>query len=351
MKVILAIIIFLMIPIVYAIDTTPPLLVMWLNNDNTTNHHDTSNDLTIYARLWNRDDESVVTSCQIDWGEGNGFESITKGTEGQFSTVSHTYSNYGSKTIRYRCTSEGGTNTGNTQHTDLDTIDILNPGDSTPPLTVFYLAQIPDLSVHNDISNSLTIFAKLWNRDDQSAVISCEINWDDGNGFESVSKGAEGQFYIVEHSYDTNGIKRVEYRCTSSGGTSGTGIKHESYDSIEIKLITSTTSRKSHQESFHISSLTSHQSCSTPGGTATFSGAFKDEFKTDIKDFHFMVSIPELGIKSPRKTFNFRSGSAGSILLELPDNISKKEYYVRFDMSNDNFRRVKYRPLTVRDTC
>jgi len=342
----------LSVPTVFAADTTPPLLVMYLGADDSMVHHDKSFTFTIYARLWNRDDESDVTSCEVDWGEGVGWESITKGNEGQYSNVPHTYQTNGLKTVKYRCISEGGTTSGNVQHVDWDSIEILaSQADTTPPLAVMWLAQVPDLSVHNDLSNSFIIYAKLWNRDDESDVTSCEIDWGEGVGWESITKGNEGQFSVVGHTYITIGLKRVDYRCISEGGVSGTGVQHQSWDSIEITEKAIVVKPKSQQESFHLSRIVPHQNCGTPGGMVSYSGVFDDALDAGIEEFHFMVSIPELGIKSPRKSFNLKDGSSARIFIELPENINDGEYYSRFDMSNDKFRRVTYRPLLITESC
>lgn len=217
-----------------AADTTPPIVSIYMSQDAAAgNHNDLSYKFNVTAHLFNNESVSYdVTACHIDWGEGAGWESVSRGSEGAWYMVSHVYSTSGLKTIRYGCQNDAGlwSNT-NVQHRDWDSITI----QIQPPATEIYLSQNSSDSSHNDDSYSQTIYAHLVNNHTLYSVDSCQIDWGDGAGWQDIAEGTEGVFYTLSYTYSDYGLKTVNYRCRNSQGawSSGTAL-HSNFDTINL---------------------------------------------------------------------------------------------------------------------
>jgi hypothetical protein len=220
--------------LISAADTTPPAVGIYLSQDNNGQHNPSSYKMTIYANLYNLDSQSSISECLINWNDGAGWESVSKGTEGTWYSVNHTYSSLGSKTVEYKCKNRYGYwSNNNSKHAKFDTIEIL----ALSPATGIFLSQ--DLSgFHNTLSYSYTISANLFNNDTFYTIEQCLINWNDGAGWESVSKGTEGTWYSVNHTYSSLGSKTVEYKCKNSQGTWSniSSSQHIDFDLINIQI-------------------------------------------------------------------------------------------------------------------
>lgn len=69
----------------------------------------------------------------------------------------------------------------------------------------------------------------------------------------------------------------------------------------------------------------------------------------DLKDVKLTVSIPELGVKRSLGPFDVDSDSSTTrkLLLELFEDVPGGEYDVRLTLSNENFRKVRHRTVTL----
>ena len=105
--------------------------------------------------------------------------------------------------------------------------------DSTAPQIAIYAGD-DATGTHTHETTSLTVYANLWNNDFESDVIICQIDWNEGSGWESASTGAENQTYNVSHTYASYGNKSVNYRCVSGGGTTSGHVQHTDYDNITL---------------------------------------------------------------------------------------------------------------------
>ncbi len=229
-----------------AADTTAPVLGIYLGQDDNADHNQLSYKPTIYANLWNKEYQTSVVQCQIDWNDGSGWESVSKGTEGSWYSVGHTYSSTGLKTVNYRCKNSAGLwTTGNVHETNYDTITI----QALAPTTAIYLGEEP--GTHNTESHNYTIYAGLWNNDAVYDMDECKINWGDGAGFESVDKGTEDNRYFVSYTYSTEGLKTVSYKCKNSAGVWSTNnMKHQSFDEITLDDCDDCSCGDSYSETF-----------------------------------------------------------------------------------------------------
>jgi len=219
-------IILLSVSSAFAADTTPPVIGIYLGQDLEYEHNVVSYTLTVHAYLWNNEYQTSVSQCQIDWGEGAGWEAVSKGTEEAWYAVSHSYPENGQgwKTIKYRCkNSDNLWSTGNVQHTNYDTIELQ---DVTAPVAAWYLGYqfSGGYLVQSPTSPQLNVYAGLWNKDSQTSVDSCTINWGDGSGWQSVQDGNEDEWYFVSHTYPAYGTYTVNYRCTNHVGLQSSGI-------------------------------------------------------------------------------------------------------------------------------
>ncbi len=68
-----------------------------------------------------------------------------------------------------------------------------------------------------------------------------------------------------------------------------------------------------------------------------------------LDDVHVRVYVPELGVYASSGSHDIRAGEsyASTLLLDL-DQAPPGEYLVRYTVSNDDYRRTKYRMITVR---
>jgi hypothetical protein len=193
--------------LISACDSASPAVAMFLGESPGV-HNDIIYSFGVYATLWNNDCKGVV-QCQIDWGEGSGWQEVGTGVVRTWYAMLHTYSSLGTKTIKYRCKNQDGLwSSGNIQH---DNYDIIEIQDITPPAVSIYLGE--SALVHNNATYSKKIYANLWNQDSQTNVTQCRINWNDGSSWEDVSAGTEGSWYSLSHTYSTIGIKTVSYEC------------------------------------------------------------------------------------------------------------------------------------------
>lgn len=69
----------------------------------------------------------------------------------------------------------------------------------------------------------------------------------------------------------------------------------------------------------------------------------------DLEDMKLTVAIPELGVKRSLGPFDVESdsGTTRKVLLELFEDVPSGEYDVRLTLSNENFRKVKHRTVTL----
>ncbi len=69
----------------------------------------------------------------------------------------------------------------------------------------------------------------------------------------------------------------------------------------------------------------------------------------DLKDVKLTVSIPELGVKRSLGPFDVDSDSSTTrkLLLELFEDVPGGEYDVRLTLSNEDFRKVRHRTITL----
>lgn len=69
----------------------------------------------------------------------------------------------------------------------------------------------------------------------------------------------------------------------------------------------------------------------------------------DLKDVKLTVSIPELGVKRSLGPFDVDSdsGTARKLLLEMFEDVPSGEYDVRLTLSNEDFRKVRHRTVTL----
>ncbi|MBS3158540.1 hypothetical protein J4206_04600 [Candidatus Woesearchaeota archaeon] len=69
----------------------------------------------------------------------------------------------------------------------------------------------------------------------------------------------------------------------------------------------------------------------------------------DLKDVKLTVAIPELGVQRSLGPFDVDSdsGTTRKVLLELFDDVPSGEYDVKLTLSNENFRKVRYRTVTL----
>jgi hypothetical protein len=101
--------------------------------DSSGAHNDETSSKTIYASLWNDDSVFSITQCQINWGDGSGWKSVSNGGKNKWYIESNTYSSAGLKTISYRCVNNVGLwSSGSVKHTNYDSITILQ----TPAPTI-----------------------------------------------------------------------------------------------------------------------------------------------------------------------------------------------------------------------
>jgi hypothetical protein len=216
--------------LVLAADTTEPVTAIYMGQEDGGVHNEVSYSPTVYANLWNKEYQTSVTQCQIDWNEGSGWEAVSKGTEETWYSVGYTYSSPGLKRIDYRCrNSDGLWSAGDHQQRDYDTITI----EVLPPTVAIYLGE--EEGTHNNEINKYTVYASLWNKDLVYDVTECEINWGDGAGFESVGVGSEDNWYYETYTYSTEELKTVSYRCKNSEDVWSAGdAKHTDYDEITL---------------------------------------------------------------------------------------------------------------------
>lgn len=69
----------------------------------------------------------------------------------------------------------------------------------------------------------------------------------------------------------------------------------------------------------------------------------------NLEDMKLTVAIPELGVKRSLGPFDVKSdsGTTRKVLLELFEDVPSGEYDVRLTLSNENFRKVKHRTVTL----
>lgn len=84
-------------------DNTAPEVSIIVGDDEGENT-EYDNDLEVYATLANSD-ASGISSCRIDWDEGEGWESVISPSE---ESLSHTYADDGKYTIVFECTDNVG---------------------------------------------------------------------------------------------------------------------------------------------------------------------------------------------------------------------------------------------------
>src|SRR3989344_5693610 len=116
------------------------------------------------------------------------------------------------------------------QHQGYDTIDIQ---DVTPPVVAIYLGRAP--GAHNISIDGAILYANLWNKEYQTSVSQCQINWGEGVGWETVGIGTSATWYSLSHTYSSTGEKRVDYRCQNSLGLWSSGnTQHANYDLLTL---------------------------------------------------------------------------------------------------------------------
>ena len=79
----------------------------------------------------------------------------------------------------------------------LVSIGMVGAADTTPPVVSVYLGQ-DDNTEHNSVSYDRTITANLWNAEGQTSVVECEINWNEGDGWEDVEVHNDSQSKRLE---------------------------------------------------------------------------------------------------------------------------------------------------------
>lgn len=67
-----------------------------------------------------------------------------------------------------------------------------------------------------------------------------------------------------------------------------------------------------------------------------------------LENVKVRVSIPELDIYETTGSFDMKSGDSysGFFYLDEYDNIPAGDYYIRYSVSNEDYRRTKYRLVT-----
>ncbi len=218
---------------VSASDSTAPVIGIMLSQDNNLSQHTPdSHSLTIYAHLWNKDYQTKVIACRVDWNDGLGWQVVGLGTPGEWYMLSHTYNYVGLKTVNYTCqNSEGLWSSGSALHTNYDAINI----ELAAPNVAISMSQDNNLSQHSTSSNSLTVYAHLFNNHSRYPVNECRIDW--GDGLQSVGIGSLASWYLVGHTYSTPGLKTITYQCRVNQGPWSSGNNmHINYDTITIAL-------------------------------------------------------------------------------------------------------------------
>jgi hypothetical protein len=324
-------------------DTTPPDTVIYLGQEPGANHK-FSYTHKIYATVYNYDAESAVTSCQINWGAG--WETVDKGTEASWYSVAHTYPSAGIKTVYYRCSSAGGISS-----SAFDKITVVQ--DITPPSTGIYLGGAP--GAHNNKVYSKTVYANLWNYDAESAVTSCVVNWNAGEGWEAVSTGTALNWYSVAHTYSDYGAKTVSYRCSSAGGATTGSIQHTNLDFVQL-LPASQAPLQIFTKILHlprqimkVSRLFFTEECVEPGQELRLISNL--DIGRDLRNVKITATVAELGLRKRLGPFNLEKDKAKSFYVAIPEDAPEGKYDLRVSISNADFRRVKHRTFTVKNTC
>jgi hypothetical protein len=205
-----------------------PVVSMYLGESSGV-HNDATHSLIVYATFWNQDNSYQITSCEVSW-DGVNFESVDKGTEGNWYSISHTFESAGLQTVFYRCqNSRGVWSDVNELHRSYDSINI----ELLPPSVSIFVGE--EIGEHNDNIFSRTVYANVWQKDNFYPVVACQISWDGGTNWEFVNHQISGETYSVQHRYDDFGYKKILYRCENSlGFWNYPDVKHVGYDDLTI---------------------------------------------------------------------------------------------------------------------
>jgi len=134
------------------------------------------------------DPDGTIVSYAWDWGDG---------TTGSGVTATHTYSTYGTKTIKLTVTDNGGASASKTM-----SVEIIN----APPIASF-TATVTMRTVSVDASGSY---------DPDGTIVSYAWDWGDGT---------TGTGKTATHTYTTVGTKTITLTVTDNGGATATATK------------------------------------------------------------------------------------------------------------------------------
>ncbi len=93
--------------------------------------------------------------------------------------------------------------------------------------------------------------------------------------------------------------------------------------------------------------------CVRPGESALLAVKVQNTAKAALKDISFAATVPELGVRVSKGPIKLKAnGKLTQLLrLDIPDDAEKGEYYLRFTITNNKFKRTLYRTFAVDSSC
>ena len=182
-------------------------------------HNEYMYNFNVYATVWNND-YPAISECQMNWGDGAGWQVVSKGTKNSWYSVSNTYSSIGTKTVSYKCKNSNDAWSAAISHT----IEIQ---DITPPVVTFYVGE--SALAHNSSTYSKTIYADYYVQESQTSISQCSINWGDG-ATSVVNSVIKSSWQYISHTYATASLKTISATCQNSVGL----LSNVASDTIQI---------------------------------------------------------------------------------------------------------------------
>ncbi|MBU3957568.1 MAG: hypothetical protein KKB25_00655, partial [Nanoarchaeota archaeon] len=204
-------------------DSTPPVATIKLG-DEYDGDDITDDDGEVWARLAVNEDvteNGIIKSCEIDWGDGKGWESL--GGISSFENKNRIYKSTGAYVVKFRCANKYGL----VSDIASDTITVTKV-DTTPPVVSIEVGD--DMTagykiIDRNKDDDGAVWAAFSASDPESDITSCEISWDGGDAWWKPMYRNFDNWYYPEGSYV------VKYRCANKAGLSSAAS-----DSVTVSI-------------------------------------------------------------------------------------------------------------------
>jgi hypothetical protein len=108
--------------------------------------------------------------------------------------------------------------------------------DKTPPETRIFLGD--ELGIPAADTLQRKIYAHVWYSDPESKIMSVEIDWGEGKGWDKIDLDQPNmKYYMIQNEYKQAGKKTIKLRVTNSAGLSSFPSVEPMRQGIDFALI------------------------------------------------------------------------------------------------------------------